>query len=150
MEHALFGLAVIGSATLAALLEIQIEGEEGWAASLPTWRLRWRWVRPVLGARDVTGYHVYVHLLVAMLVHLPFLLGFASFTWAGEARILAFLVLFWLVEDFLWFALNPAYGLRRFGREHIWWHAETWWIGMPRDYWIFGPVGIGLYVLGVA
>jgi len=24
------------------------------------------------------------------------------------------------VEDFLWFVLNPAYGMRRFRREHIW------------------------------
>ena len=40
---------------------------------------------------------------------------------------------------------NPAYGLWRFTREHAWWHAPSWWGIMPREYWVFTPVGIGLY-----
>jgi hypothetical protein len=55
------------------------------------------------------------------------------------------ILLFWVLEDFLWFVLNPAFGLRRFRRDAIWWHAESWWGFMPRDYWIFTPIAVALF-----
>jgi len=62
--------------------------------------------------------------------------------------LIGFLILFFLIEDFLWFVLNPSFGLKRFRAQHIWWHAPTWWWIMPRDYWVFGVIGIALYVVG--
>ena len=64
-----------------------------------------------------------------------------------ELRILAFAVLFWVAEDYLWFVLNPAYGWRSFNRVRAWWHAASWWWVMPRDYWLLTPAGIALYLL---
>lgn len=145
-QHVAFVATLFVASLLAALLEIQIEGPDGWAANLPTWEARPRWLRWLLGSRSITGYHLYIHLLVLVLVHLPFGLGLLAFSLHAEARILAFLVLFWVLEDFLWFALNPAWGLRRFRRSEIPWHADAWWGFMPRDYWLFIPVGVGLYV----
>ena len=146
-QHLSFAAAVIVASVLFALLEVQIEGRSGWAAALPTWRFRNDWTRRLLGAREITGYHVYFQLFVAVMAHLPYLLGAVRPGWAIELRILSFLVFFWVVEDFLWFVLNPAYGLRRFRREGVWWHAETWWWFMPRDYWLFLPIAVGLYLL---
>ena len=65
----------------------------------------------------------------------------------AEARIFAFLILFWTVEDFLWFVANPAYGLKRFTPKHIPWHRRSWWGIMPRDYWIMPPIAGLLYWL---
>ena len=43
-------------AALFALAEIQIEGPQGWAANLPTWRVKNRWTRLLYGAnRPVRG-----------------------------------------------------------------------------------------------
>jgi hypothetical protein len=148
--HFGFIAAVLVTAALFALLEIQIEGKQGWATGLPTWRLENRWTRRFLGARAITGYHVYFHLLLLALVHMPFAVGLVAPSWQAELRILAFLALFWVFEDYLWFALNPAYGARKFTRQHAWWHAPNWWWIMPRDYWIFLPVGAGLYLLSLA
>jgi hypothetical protein len=148
-EHLLFGGYVAAVSVVFALLEIQIEGREGWALNLPTWRIETRWTRWLLGARAVTGYHVYVHLFVLLMAHAPFALGLTPFTWAAELKIIAFLLLFWVVEDFLWFVLNPAFGVRGFRRERVWWHAKTWWGFMPRDYWIFTPLGVALYILSL-
>jgi hypothetical protein len=147
VDHLLFFSTVAVAAVLFALLEIQIEGRSGWARSLPTWRVRNRWTRWFLGGRTITGYHVYVHLFVLLVCHLPFLLAIAPFSWAAEFRILGFLFLFWVLEDFLWFVLNPHWGLHRFRPEHVPWHAENWWWIMPRDYWIFTPIGLALYLL---
>lgn len=147
IEHLSFTAALLAAAAVFAKLEIEIEGEAGWAEALPTWRIENRWTRLLLGARAVTGYHVFVHLFVLILVHLPYALALVRPSLAAELRILAFTILFWILEDFLWFVLNPAWGLRRFRREEIPWHADTWWGFMPRDYWIFGPIGVAFYVL---
>jgi len=90
-----------------------------------------------------------VHLFVLVVVHLPFLIGIAPFSWRGELRILAFLVLFWVLEDFLWFAFHRNWGVKRFRREHIPWHGDSWWWFMPRDYWIFLPIGFVLYAASI-
>lgn len=147
VQHVWFFLMVFASALSFALLEIQIEGRAGWASNLPTWRIENEWTRRFFSARPLTGYHLYVHLVILCFCHAPYALGFVAPSWAAEARILAFLIFFWVAEDFLWFVLNPAYGLHKFRREHVWWHAPTWWWIMPRDYWIFTPLAATLYVL---
>lgn len=145
MAHIAFVLFLLATSAAFALLEIQIEGDAGWAASLPTWRYERPWTRALFGARAITGYHLWVHVVVLLLLHLPFAIG-VPFAWAVEARIVAFWLLFWVLEDFLWFVFNPKWGLRSFRRERIWWHAPNWWLFMPRDYWIFVPLGVVLYV----
>ena len=131
-------------AFLFAKLEIQIEGPHGWAAGLPTWRLPktspWR---RLFGGREVTGYHVYAFAFMAAVFHLP-LLYLQTPGLRIEARILASLGLFWTLEDFLWFALNPAFGLRRFRREHVPWHPH-WFCGIPVDYLAMLAAGALLY-----
>jgi hypothetical protein len=132
-----------------ALLEIQVEGGAGWAANLPTWVVDRPWSRALMGGRTLTGYHVYCHLFVLTAAHAPFGLGLAPWSLRAEARVLSFLVLFWILEDFLWFVFNPRYGLRGFRPERATWHAHAWWGFMPREYWLFLPVALGLYLWSV-
>ena len=148
MTTILFFVFLFVLSALFALAEIQIEGTHGgWAANLPTWRVQNRWTRLIYGAKPLTGYHLYLQLFLLVVVHLPFGMGLTPFSWRGEACALSFFTLFWVLEDFLWFVFNPAFGVKRFKPEHIWWHAPGWiWI-MPRDYWIFIPVGLLLYWL---
>ena len=146
MEHVLFVVGLLIASTVFALLEVQIEGPNGWAADLPCWTVDNRWTRVFFAGRPLTGYHFYLHLFVLTLTHLPFLLSLAPWTPAAELRIVAFIILFFVIEDFLWFVFNPAFGVRRFRGEQIWWHRKSWWWLMPRDYWIAIPIAVGLYV----
>ena len=148
MDHVFFGLYVLATAYAFARLEIEIEGPHGWAANLPTWRINNRWTRLFYGSRPLTGYHLWMQSFIFLIVHLPFAVHVWQWSWALELRVIGFLILFYIVEDFLWFVLNPAYGLKRFRREHIWWHAPTWWWVMPRDYWVFTIVGLCFYLAG--
>jgi hypothetical protein len=139
MEAPLLGL--LGATGLLAFLfakvEIQIEGSDGgWAANLPTWRIEKHWLLDVFfGGRPLTGYHAWCLPFVLAAFHLPFAL---TWTWSLplEARAMAAFMLFWIIEDFLWFLLNPAWGWRRFNRTEVRWHKH-WLLGFPTDYWTF-------------
>jgi len=147
VHHLLFFGALIGLASLLAALEVQIEGPHGWAANLPTWRIHNRFTRATLSGRPLTGYHVFLFTFVFVFVHWPFLSGLANWTLAGELRVVSFNFLFWVLEDFLWFIFNPAYGWAKFRPAHIWWHEPTWWWVAPRDYWVLTTLGLVLYYL---
>lgn len=116
---------------VSALMEIQIEGKDGWAAKLPTWRFGPQWIKVILNGKVVTGYHLYYMLLCMLFFHFPIL--FTGFSWLQEAMTLSLYFTYTVIWDFLWFALNPAFGWKRFSKENIWWFAK--WIGhFPDDY----------------
>lgn len=123
-----------------AKVEIQIEGDGGWAANLPTWRIEQHWLLDLFwGGRPMTGYHAWAFSFMALAFHLPvFLQG--RWTLQLEARILGSLMLFWICEDFLWFVINPAFGIRKFRPEHIPWHKH-WCCRVPVDYLVFTVLG---------
>lgn len=135
-----FLLWVMLLALLFAEVEIQIEGAAGWAANLPTWRIEHHWMLDLVwGGRPLTGYHAWVFSFMALVFHLPVFFA-QRWDWRLEARVLGGLMLFWIAEDFLWFALNPAYGLAKFAPALIPWHKH-WWMGVPTDYLTFSATG---------
>ncbi|MGE0481538.1 MAG: hypothetical protein AB7Q17_13805 [Phycisphaerae bacterium] len=140
---------VLAAAACFALIEIQIEGPAGWAANLPTWRPRHpqivRWAERLFPGRLPTGYHLGILAFIAVVAHLPFAFGL-PWSWNAELRSIAFFLFFWVAEDFLWFAFNPHFGVRRFRAQYIPWHGRSWWWIAPRDYWIGLAVATFLYV----
>lgn len=137
-------LAALGVlAAVFAEVEIQIEGAAGWAANLPTWRVDQHWALDLVwGGRPLTGYHVWMFLFMALVFHLLFFIH-ARPCVRLELRVLGSLAVFWILEDFFWFILNPAYGLARFNSRCIPWHHH-WVLGVPRDYLVFLVLG-GLF-----
>jgi hypothetical protein len=128
-----------------AKVEIHIEGKNGWAASLPTWRIEKHWLLDVFwGGRPLTGYHAWVFPFILLISHLGFFL-IGGWTWELELRTMGVVALFWTAEDFLWFVLNPAFGLRSFKKGRIPWHTR-WVLGMPIDYWVMGLIGLAAVV----
>jgi hypothetical protein len=123
--------------------EIQIEGAHGWATALPTWRIE---KHPLLdifwGGRAMTGYHAWLFSFMFLAFHLPQTIN-GRLCWKTEARCIASLMFFWISEDFLWFVLNPAFGLSRFSPGHIPWHKH-WLLGVPTDYLTFMLIGMAL------
>jgi hypothetical protein len=135
---------VVVLAYFFAKVEIHIEGDAGWAANLPTWRIESHWLLDILwGGRAMTGYHAWVLPFIALSFHAPIFFT-AAWSWQMEARILAAIMLFWIAEDFLWFIINPAFGLRRFRARFVPWHKH-WVCGAPVDYWIFSSASAALF-----
>jgi hypothetical protein len=126
-----------------AQIEIQIEGGAGWAANLPTWRIEKHWLLDLFwGGRAMTGYHAWTFPFIVLFFHFPlFFMG--HWSWQAESRVLSCIMLFWIVEDFLWFVINPAYGLARFSATAVPWHKHWLWLA-PADYWIYMFVAVML------
>jgi hypothetical protein len=130
-------LAILVS-VLFALLEIQIEGEHGLAAKLPTFKIKSRFFphHPWI----LTGYHIYLWLFLFLMLHVPRL--FVEWGFREELEVLSFYVLILGLEDFLWFVLNPYFTLKKFKKAHVWWHLA--WLGpVPVMYFI----GITLWAI---
>ena len=144
--HTLLFFAVMFWASFCfAKMEIEIEGEKGWADDLPTWRISKDHVlsRLLAGGRELTGYHLWVQTFVFSLLHIVFV--FVSWSWKIELQLLSFIFYIWVVEDFMWFLLNPAFGITKFKKKFIWWHERHWWWFAPREYFIFIPIATLLY-----
>lgn len=134
-------------ATVLAILEIQIEGEFGWAKNLPTWRPKGTWYTKlyerIMSGREFTGYHLTMFSFVFLIFHLPYVFGL-PFNLMDELRTMSFFFIFIVLWDFLWFVLNPYYPLSKFKAEHIWWHKK-WALGAPVDY--YGGILVSLLII---
>jgi len=122
-----------------AALEVQIEGKNGWASALPTWRpshggLLSKIYRALLFGKDVTGYHLLIFTLLLAILHYPYFSG-KSWNLTLELQTISYFFLLSIVWDFLWFVLNPHYGLFNFKQKNIWWHKK-WFFCLPVDYWL--------------
>ena len=100
-------------AVVLAILEIQIEGPNGWAKNLPTWRPaadKWyiRMYVKFMSGREATGYHITMFSFVFLIFNLPYFFGL-DINWNNWLRTASFFLIFVVLWDFLWFVLNPHY-----------------------------------------
>ena len=84
----------------------------------------------------MTGYHAWVFPFVAAAFHLPVFFC-SAWSIALEARVIGCVMLFWVIEDFLWFIFNPAFGFAKLQPEYAHWH-KSWFGPVPTDYVTFG------------
>ncbi len=135
-------------AMVLAILEIQIEGQHGWAKNLPTWRphsSKWyvRLYGRIMSGKELTGYHLSMFGFVLLIFHLPYVFGL-TFTLEHWLKTISLFMIFVVLWDFLWFVLNPHYPLKQFKKEHIWWHSQ-WFLNIPVDY--YGGIIVSALVL---
>lgn len=102
--------------TIWAALEVQIEGKYGWATELPT--------NKFFGTK-FTWYHVMMNCMVIMTV-------FMSVKWSW--RVPYWISGLFLIEDYMWFMINPHFGIKNYNSENVWWHS--WWGNQPSGNWI--------------
>ncbi len=128
---------LFGYALLFALVEIEIEGKNGWAMNLPTWFRRRPWYARVyaflLSGKPLTGYHAVMFFIPFLSFHIGLAFG-QPWSWQLEARMVATYLVWNMTWDVLWFLWNPAYGWARFRKGEIWWHSGVWVGRLPIDY----------------
>jgi hypothetical protein len=114
-----------------AYFEVQIEGPNGWASALPTWRYDDPSLTWIFGGRPITGYHTALNILLLLFFHWPFILK--KWNILDEIRILSSFTILAVIWDFLWFVINPYFGLEKYNSSNIWWF-KNWLSGFPVDY----------------
>jgi hypothetical protein len=131
-------------AYLHARQETEIEGKAGWARHLPTFRINIFIIKLLLN-KELTGYHVFMLLMFLTIFHLPLI--FIPFTLKTECIILGFMSFYFIIEDFLFFVVNPHFGLKNFKKGKISWHKR--FLGfLPYSYWWGIIIGTVLLILG--
>jgi len=121
--------------------ESYIEGKYPWAQKQVGWKIK------ILNYKTITSYHFFAYIImVPLFLGLPFIVfGFDLHTfWVFVASYFFGIVL----EDFLWFVVNPYYGLKKFNSETVYWHK---WIKVRRfevpDFYVyFLTVGIFIWL----
>jgi hypothetical protein len=131
-------------AFITALWEIQVEGKEGWAKQLPTFRIN-VFFRKLLGGKPLTGYHIFLLLLFVIVFHGLFINELGN--WEIESTIFGLICWFFVIEDIMWFIFNPHYTLKKFKNKQVEWHSR-WWLGLPITYWWGGIIGTLLLIFG--
>lgn len=137
-------------ATVLAILEIQIEGEHGWAKNLPTWRPKVKnWAvklyENMMSGKELTGYHLSMFGLVFLIFMLPFFLG-APLTKESFIKELGFYFIFVPLWDYIWFVLNPWYPLKDFQKNNV--NHKAWFLGMPTDYYFSSAASLAVILVG--
>ena len=111
-----------------SLMEIEIEGKHGWCKELPT-------------AKNVCKDFTLYHLLMNALIIITFTKIFYS---EGIFDVIFYTTGFFLIEDFLWFVLNPNFTIKKYTKENIPWHKE-WMLGIPTA----NFVGLGIFIVSI-
>jgi len=137
---------IIILALFQALQETQIEGKAGWARHLPTFRIN-IFITKLLIGKEITGYHIYMLLMFITIFHGIFL--FQEWSINKELITLGSLNIYFIIEDFLFFIVNPHYTLNHFKKEYISWH-KRWFLKIPVSYWWGIIIGTILLLLGYA
>ncbi len=142
MGTIVWGLFLSGWAYLFARLEIEIEGPVGWALAAPTFQKRSPIYAAIMGGKVLTGYHRIMFFLPLYLLLGGFALGeYWGVRIASWSRFWELLSCFFLVSatwDFMWFPLNPYFGIARFRRGEIHWHKKWITDRIPQDH----PAGL--------
>ena len=140
-------------AVIFAAIEIEIEGKHGWAEKTSTWFRTKGFAAKLygffMGGKPLTGYHLFMFFLPLLMFHAHFVMGVP---WSLEAELMVFALYFvWMPTwDFLWFVLNPYYGVKKFKKQTVWWHVKSHWLFniTPFDY--FFGWGLSVVLAGVA
>tara|TARA_B100001094_G_C18116577_1_gene764352 strand:- start:903 stop:1418 length:516 start_codon:yes stop_codon:yes gene_type:complete len=106
-------------ALLYALLEIEIEAQDGWAKNLPTPKI----------LLHFTQYHVIMNLIVILV------LAKVYYKEKSDLLKVIFIITLWFVlEDTYWFIYNSKYKITKYNKENVPWHK--WFCGLPLGSWI--------------
>jgi hypothetical protein len=136
---------IIILALFQALQECQIEGKAGWARHLPTFRIN-IFITKFILAKEITGYHIFLLLMYITIFHGIYL--FQPYALKTELIIFGLLNWYFVIEDFLFFVVNPHYGIKKFRKGYISWHKRWIFNFIPISYAVGIIIGTSLLLLG--
>jgi len=125
-----------------AYSEAVLEGEEGWAKDRKCWRFK------ISRHHDYTSYHIITYFVVFPLaiIILPQLL--AGFSWSLAWLLFGSYLIGTILEDFMWFVLNPARPFSKWNPIDVPWYPwmKIGKISVPVAYVIKAAAGVAILI----
>lgn len=109
----------VSLATIYSLIEIELEGKCGWAATIPT--------SQVAKGNHFTWYHLYMIVFLSIMCIGIWWKRYEVPWWKKILIAAFFLTWILLLEDFLWFVFSPYFTLKKYKKQNIPWHTK--WLG---------------------
>lgn len=125
---------------LWALMFVNAEGSDGWGGK-SGWVIsgkKWFFMNLFTFGRPIRLLPVFGIITFIVSYLFPPLWNISKgfpFTLTNWGELIAYFALFAILEDLLWFLVNPHYGFSKFKKEFIPWHPR-WFLRIPIDYWI--------------
>ena len=129
-----------------AFWEAYIEGKNGWASKSVGWRMK----KNLIFIKGITAYHFW-----AWMIMIPMFLALPLIIYGFDLKLFGVLATgyFWgaILEDFLWFVVNPAFHFKNFNSKHVKWHrwVKLGIIEIPSGYFIYFFIGLIIWLLFV-
>ena len=119
-------LVIQAAMVFLALIEAYQEDETGWKHNK-----HWFSIRLPMGTQ-IHAYHVFM--FAGLLPIFIFVLPFVLVGWDGHLfLVLLFSYIFGItLEDFLWFVVNPHFGLGKWNKKHVTWYS---WVQVAKNTW---------------
>ncbi|MFH1134181.1 MAG: hypothetical protein V1735_06865 [Nanoarchaeota archaeon] len=124
-----------------SFLEVAIEGKHPWATASPGWR------RNLLGNYELTAYHLWLYIMLIVYLTMPFVILGWSVQLFG--LILSAAVMGFVIEDFLWFVVNPYFPLSNFNSIEVDWYPWLKLFGFEIPWMYVGGVILSFLALFV-
>lgn len=107
-----FSVFIILFAFVFAIIEIEIEGKDGWAKNLPTPHL-------TKDEKSLTIYHVYIFIFVFLAFNMVFFVRTQLINWRNVLYIFSMTLMFFFLEDMYWFFANPFHSILKKNEWHV-------------------------------
>lgn len=108
----MFSIFIIVFSFLFAIIEIEVEGRDGWAKNLPTPHL-------TSDEKSLTFYHVYIFLFVFAAFNMIFFIRTQLLNWRNVFYIFSMTLMFFFLEDMYWFFANPFHSILKQNEWHV-------------------------------
>jgi hypothetical protein len=121
METIFIFIWVIAAFVSWSFWEAYIEGKSPWAAKSCGWKLK------IAKRVTLTAYHFWLNIMFIFFLTLPFIVSGWDKNLFGI--ILSAAAIGMLVEDFLWYVINPFFSLKKFNPKDAKWYP---WVGIGK------------------
>ncbi|MEK6932792.1 MAG: hypothetical protein AABW56_03275 [Nanoarchaeota archaeon] len=127
-----------------AFWEAYIEGKNGWASKSVGWKMK----KDLFFIKGITAYHFW-----SWIVMIPMFLALPLVIYGWDLKLFGILLTgyFWgaILEDFLWFVINPEFPFKDFNPTKAYWHK--WFkigkVEFPQGYLFYFIFGLIIWML---
>jgi len=128
-----------------AFWEAYIEGKNGWASRSVGWKMK----KNIFFTKGITAYHFW-----AWIIMIPMFLALPLVIYGWNLKLFGVLATgyFWgaVLEDFLWFVVNPTFQLKNFNSKNVNWHLKwiklNYKIEIPASYFVYFIIGLVIWI----